>query len=102
MYRFSDLLIPSILNTDALSHHNEYPENFLHTAKKEKKNKYLESCLWKCLQFSPFAGFMEGLFGVQAEAKLKQVASRLATKWKHPYSCMCRYVKSGVTITLVI
>ena len=44
---------------------------------------------------------MDGLLEVEATANLKRIASRLATKWRHPYSRTCGYVKSRVEITLV-
>ena len=44
---------------------------------------------------------VDGLLGVDEEVLLKGIASRLATKWKQPYSRMCGYVKSRVAITLV-
>ena len=44
---------------------------------------------------------MDGLLGVEATATLKRIASRLATKWRQPYSKMCGYIKSRMAITLV-
>ena len=38
---------------------------------------------------------------VEAEATLKRIASRLAIKWKDPYSRTCGYMKSRVVNTLV-
>ena len=39
--------------------------------------------------------------GMEATATLKRISSRLATKWRQPYSKTCGYVKSRVAITLV-
>ena len=36
-----------VVNTDALSHLNKSLEHFLQTEEKEKKNKYMDSCLQK-------------------------------------------------------
>ena len=44
---------------------------------------------------------VDGLLRVEADATLKRIASRLAQKWKEPFSCTCRYMKSRVAITLV-
>ena len=44
---------------------------------------------------------MDVLLGVEAEAALKRIPSRLAQEWKEPYSRACDYVKSRVAITLV-
>ena len=44
---------------------------------------------------------MDGLLGVTAEATLKCIASRLAEKWKEPYSLTYKYVNIRVAINLV-
>ena len=62
---------------------------------------YLEACLQQRRHFSPFVASVEGLLGLKATANLKSIASRLATKWRQPYSKTCGYVKSRVAITLV-
>ena len=62
---------------------------------------YLEACLQQRRHFSPFVASVDRLLGVEATATLKRVSSRLATKWRQPYSKMCGYVKSRVAITLV-
>ena len=62
---------------------------------------YLEACLQQRRHLSPFVASVDGLLGVDATATLKRIASRLATKWRHPYSKTCGYVNSRVTITLV-
>ena len=74
-----------VVNTRALSHRNKSPEKCLQTEEKYKKNNYLESCLQQCLQLSNFFMSVYGLLGVEAEATLKRIARRLATKWKQPY-----------------
>ena len=62
---------------------------------------YLEACLQQRRHFSPFVASVDGLLGVEATANLKRIASRLATKWRQPYSKTFGYVKSRVAITLV-
>ena len=44
---------------------------------------------------------MDVLLRVKAEAALKCITSRLAQKWKDPYSRTYGYMKSIVAITLV-
>ena len=51
--------------------------------------------------FSPFVTSIDGLMGVEAAATLKRVAIRLTSKWWHPYSRTCGYVKSRIPITSV-
>ena len=89
------------VKNDALSHYNKFPEKFLQMAEKEKKQKYLEAFLWKCHHFYPLVSSMDGIPGVEADAKLKRISTRLASKWKQPYCRTCGYVKSRVAITLV-
>ena len=62
---------------------------------------YLEAYLQQCRHFSPFVASVDGMLGVEATATLKRIASRLATKWRQPYSKTCGYVNSRVAITLV-
>ena len=61
----------------------------------------MDSCLQKSCHFSPFIVLMDGLLGVESEATIKYIDSRLATKWNHLYLQTCGYVKSRVYITLV-
>ena len=44
---------------------------------------------------------MDGLLGLEAEATLKCIISRLITKCKQPRFLTCRYVNGRVDITLV-
>ena len=62
---------------------------------------YLEACLQQRQHFSPFVASLDGMLGAEATATLKRIASRLATKWKQPYSKTCGYVNSRFAITLV-
>ena len=90
-----------VLNTDAVSYHSKTPEKCLETAECQKKKKYLSTCLNDSRHFTPFFASMDLLIRVKVEAMLKCIASRLAQKWKDPYSCTCGYVKSKVPIPLV-
>ena len=89
------------LNTDAKSHIAKTPEKCLQYAERGKKRMYLEACFQQRRYFYPFVASVNGLLGVEATATLKRLASRLATKWKQPYSKTCGYIKSRIVITLV-
>ena len=89
------------MNNDALSYWNKSPEKCVQTAQKEKKWKYLEACLQKRRHFSPFIFSVDVLLIDEAEAALKRISSRLATKCKQPYYKTCGYVNIRVAITLV-
>ena len=88
-----------VVNTDALSYACKSPEKCLHEVKRGKKKMYLEACPQQRRHLSPFVASVDGLLGVEATATLKRIASRLATKWRQPYSKTCGYVKSRVAIT---
>ena len=76
-------------------------EKCLQEAEREKSWMYLEACLQHRQHFSPFFASVDGLLGVEETETLNRLASRLATKWKQPYSKTCGYVKSSIMITLV-
>ena len=59
------------------------------------------SCLHQHCRFSLFNVSVYGLLCVEAEATIKLIVIRLATKWNHPHLLTCGYVKSRVAITLV-
>ena len=90
-----------VMNTDTPTHQRKEPEKCLHEAKQGKKKMYLEACLQKRCNFSPFVASVDGLLGVEATATLKRIDSRLATKWKQSYSKACGYIKSWIAIILV-
>ena len=90
-----------VVNTDTPSHQNNYPEKCLQMAHKNENKKYLELFLQKRCHFSPFVMLVGFFLGVEAEATLKLISSRLATKCKKPYYRTCGYVKSRVAIIKV-
>ena len=90
-----------VVNTDALSYMRKTPEKCLYEAERGKKKIYPEACLQQRRHFSPFVASVDGLLGVEATATLKRIASRLAAKWRQPYSKTFGYVKSRVAITMV-
>ena len=89
------------MNTDAKSYLSKTPERFLQDAANTNNNMYLHACLQQGQHFSPFLASVYGLMDVEAEAILKGISSRLATKWHQPYLRTCRYVKSRISVTLV-
>ena len=75
-----------VVNTDAKSHMAKSPEKCLQEAKRVQKRMYQEACIQQRRHFSSFVASEDVLLGVEATATLKRLASRLATKWKQPYS----------------
>ena len=47
---------------------------------------YLEASLQQRQHFPPFAASVDGLLGVEVTDTLKIISTRLATKWRQPYS----------------
>ena len=68
---------------------------------REKKRKHLDACLDRRRHFTPFVVSCDGLLGKEAEAAIKQIASKLAVKWKRPYSHVCGHLKARMGITIV-
>ena len=89
------------VNADAKSYQLRTSEKCLATAERENKPKYLDSCLQQRQHFSPSEELVYSLLGMETEATLKRLVSRLPTKWKQPYSRTCGYVQSRVAITLI-
>ena len=53
------------------------------------RKKYLPACIKERRSFTPFVDSVDGLIRVKVEATLKRLPSRLAKKWKEPYSHTC-------------
>ena len=90
-----------IMNINAEFNLAKTPETFHQVAEWTKKKMFLEACLHQCQQFLPFITSVGELLCVEASDTLKRIASRLATKWRHPYFRTYIYVKSMVAITLI-
>ena len=72
------------MNTDAVSYQSKTPEKCLETAKHKKNNNYLNTCLNKQQNFTPFVSSVDGFLEVEAESMLKRITIHLAQKWKEP------------------
>ena len=71
-----------VVKTDTVSYQSKTPKKCLETADCKKKEKYLHACLNERRHFTPFVASVYGLPGVEADATLKHIASRLAKSWK--------------------
>jgi hypothetical protein len=67
----------------------------------EKKKKYGPACEAPRRHFTPLVFSVDGLCGAEAAAAVKRLASRLAETWTRPYSEVCGYVRSRLSIALV-
>ncbi len=63
--------------------------NVLTTQEKEKKDKYLDSCLQQRKDFTPLIYLVDGIVGREAHNAEKRIAARLAAKWWKQFSTIC-------------
>jgi hypothetical protein len=89
-----------VTNTDAKSQHHKDPDKMFSQHKREKKRKYLEPCLKQQRHFTPFVVSTDGLLGREATVFLKRLASVLLDKWHQPYSVVCGFVRSRMSIAI--
>jgi hypothetical protein len=90
-----------VTDTDAKSNISKDPAKVLEAHEKEKKRKYLKSCLEQRRHFTPFVVSTDGLIGKEAKTLLKKLSSLLADKWEKPYSVVCGYVNAQMSIAIV-
>ena len=90
-----------VTDTDSKSYCNRTPSKVLESQEKEKKRKYLGSCLENRRHFTPFVISVDGLLGREAQTFAKRLAVKLAGKWQKPYSQVCGYVKARLSIAAV-
>jgi hypothetical protein len=90
-----------VADTDAKSNLSKDPAKVLEAYEKEKKRKYLKSCLEQRRHFTPFAVSTDGLIGKEAKILLKKLSSLLAEKWEKPYSVVCGFVNAQMSIAIV-
>jgi formate dehydrogenase maturation protein FdhE len=90
-----------ITDVDAKSQRSKDPLKVLEAQEREKKKKYLESCLEQRQHFSPFAASTDGLLGKESRTLLKKLSALLAEKWEKPYSEICGYVNARMSIAMV-
>ena len=67
---------------------------------KEKKAKHLDRCLEARCQFTPLVFSCDGMMGLEAKAASKRLASKLSAKWRRPYSQLCAYVRSRLSMAV--
>ena len=89
-----------VTDTDCPSYRGRAPEKVLAKHEREKKAKYNAACLARRRSFTPLVFSVDGMMGAEATAATKRLASRLASKWKRPYSEVCGFVRSRLSIAL--
>jgi hypothetical protein len=90
-----------ITDTNARSYQKKDFEKVLLQHKKEKKDKYLWTCLEMRKDFTPMVYLVDGVVGCKARNAKRRLATHLASKWKLGYSQMVYYVRVRMAITVV-
>jgi hypothetical protein len=90
-----------VTDTDATSYWSRDPHKVLATQEREKKKKYLQSCLEQRKHFTPFVVSTDGLIGPEAGELLKRLSLRLANKSERLYSVVCGFVSARMSIAIV-
>ncbi len=90
-----------ITDTDAKSYRKKEFGKVLSQHEKEKKNKYLQTCLFMRRDFTPMVYSVDGIAGREAQNAKRRLATYLASKWKRGYSQMVCYVRVRMVIAVV-
>ena len=90
-----------ITDTDARSARGRDYTKVLAAQEKEKKTKYLQSCLQMRKDFTPLVYTVDGIAGREARNAERKLASHLAAKWGRSYSEMVYYVRVRMALSVV-
>ena len=85
-------------DTDSPSYLNDTPADVIENQEKQKKRKYVNSCLKQRRTFTPFVLSVDGLLGKEAKSFLKAISTHLSSKWDQPYSVVRGYVNAKLSI----
>ena len=77
------------MGTDTQSYRKKGSAKVLEQHEKEKKDKYLRTCLELRKNFTPLVYSVDGIAGREAQNAEKRLATHLASKWNRGYSQMC-------------
>jgi hypothetical protein len=74
-----------ITDTETRSAQGQDFNKVLAAQEKEKKDKYLDSCLQQHKDFTPLVYLVDGIAGREARNAEKRVGALLVAKWRKPY-----------------
>ena len=77
------------------------PLKVLDSQEKEKKRKYLDSCLEQCQNFTPFIVSTTGRVYKEAHSFIQCLSAKLAGKWQKTYSTVCGYANARVSLAII-
>jgi hypothetical protein len=90
-----------ITDTDARSYRKKEFGKVLSQHKKEKKDKYLQTCLEMRKDFTPTIYLVDGIAGRKARNAKRRLATHLASKRNCRYPQMLYYVRVQMAIAVV-
>jgi hypothetical protein len=90
-----------ITDTDARSYRKRDFGKVLLQYEKEKKDKYLWTCLELQKDFMPMVYSVDGIAGREARNAKKRLTTHLASKWNRGYSQIVYYVRVWMAIAVV-
>jgi hypothetical protein len=90
-----------ITDTDARYYRKKDFGKVLLQHEKEKKDKYLRTCLEFRKDFTPMVYLVDGIAGCEAWNAEKSLATHLASRWNRGYSQMVYYVRVWMAIAVV-
>jgi hypothetical protein len=90
-----------IMDTNTRSYQKKDFGKDLLQHEKEKKDKYLRTCLEMRKDFTPMVYLVNGIAGREARNAERRLATHLASKWKCGYSQMVYYVRVEMAIAVV-
>ena len=77
------------------------PSKVLAEHEARKKRKCLRACQEHRRHFTPIAISTDGQFGREANKFVQRLSELLAERWHKPYSVVCSYVRSRLSIAVV-
>ena len=90
-----------VTDTDQPSYKKRDPEKVLASQEIAKRRVYEPPCNDRRRDFTPLVFSIDGLMGKEAVSASRQLAKKLAGKWNRPYSVVCGYIRSRLSISLV-
>ena len=100
-FKHSTIFDIRITATDAKSYRSIDSHKVLKQQEREKEKLYAATCSDRRRHFTPLVFSVDGMYGVEATAAIKRAAALLSAKWKRPYSEICGFVRSRISISLV-
>jgi hypothetical protein len=90
-----------ITRTDARSYRKKEFGKVLEQHEKEKKDKYLWTCLVMQKDFIPMLNLVDGIARRKGRNAKQRLATHLASSWNQRYSQMVYYVRVWMAIAVV-